>query len=94
MMCNAESSAEIFSIMHNTNHGRLIDRIGYVYASDITPRVKYRIAKRNMRFSKNPSVAMISYMFVTETELMNIISLIEGVRYKLDSKKIQSLLIY
>ena len=93
-MCKAESSAEIFSIMHNTHHGRLIDKIGYVYASDITPRVKYRIAKRNMRFSKNPSVVMISYMFVTETELMNIISLIEGVRYNLDSKKIKSLLIY
>ena len=46
-----------------------------------------------MYFSNNPSVVMISYMFVAETELMNIITLIEGTRYKLDSKKIQSLLI-
>ena len=74
--------------------GRLhIEQIGYVYASDISPRVKYKLARKNMYFSNNPSVVMISYMFVAETELMNIITLIEGTRYKLDSKKIQSLLI-
>ena len=93
-MCNAESSAEVFSIMQKTRKGRLIDKIGYVYASDITPRVKYKLARKNMYFSNNPSVVMISYMFVSETELMNIITLIEGIRYKLDTKLIQSLLVY
>ncbi len=94
MMCRAESSAEVFSIMQSTHTGKLIDKIGYVFASDISPRVKYRLARKNMHFSNNPSVVMISYMFVTETELMNIISLIEGIRYKLDTKTIQSMLIY
>ena len=94
LMCRAESSAEIFSIMQNTHTGKLIDKIGYVFASDITPRVKYRLARKNMHFSNNPSAVMISYMFVAETELMNVISLIEGIRYKLDSKTIQSMLIY
>ncbi|MCH5297193.1 MAG: V-type ATPase subunit [Ruminococcus sp.] len=94
MMCRAESSAEVFSIMQSTHTGTLINKIGYVFASDITPRVKYRLARKNMHFSNNPSVVMISYMFVTEIELMNIISLIEGIRYKLDSKTIQSMLIY
>ncbi|MCD8025972.1 MAG: V-type ATPase subunit [Clostridiales bacterium] len=94
MMCNAESSAEVFSVMQSTHNGKLIDKIGYVYASDISPRVKFRLARKNMHFSNNPSVVLISYMFVSEIELMNIISLIEGIRYKLDSKKIQSMLIY
>lgn len=94
MMCRAESSAEVFSIMQSTHNGKLIDKIGYVYASDISPRVKYRLARKNMHFSNNPSVVMLSYMFISETELMNIVSLIEGVRYNLDTKLIQSLLIY
>lgn len=93
-MCAAESSAEVFSIMQSTHKGELINKIGYVYASDISPRVKYRLARKNMYFSNEPSVVMISYMYVTETELKNIISLIEGTRYKLDSKIIQSMLIY
>lgn len=94
MMCNAESSAEVFSIMQTTHNGGLIDKIGYVYASDISPRVKYRLAKKNMYFSNNPSVVLISFMFIAETELMNVICLIEGTRYKLESKKIQSMLIF
>lgn len=94
MMCAAESSAEVFSIMQSTNKGKLIDKIGYVYASDITPRIKYRLARKNIHFSNNPSVVMISYMTIAEIELMNIVSLIEGIRYNLDSKIIQSMLIY
>jgi len=81
------------SDIENTHNGRLIDKIGYVYASDISPRVKYRLAKKNMHFSNNPSVVMISYIFVAETELMNIVTLIEGTRYELDNKLTQSLLI-
>jgi V/A-type H+-transporting ATPase subunit C len=36
---------------------------------------------------------MAAFMFLSETELMNVISLIEGVRYRLDPKHIRSLLI-
>lgn len=93
-MCKAESSAEVFAIMQNTNKGKLIDKIGYVYASDIIPRVKYRLAKKCLRFSNHPAVALIAYMFAAEIELINIICLIEGIRYDLDRKKIQSMLIY
>ncbi len=92
-MCEAENSNEIFSIMKKTHTGRLISKIGYVYDSDITPRVKYRLARKNMRFSNQPSVVMISYVFFSEIELMNVITLIEGIRYKLDTKTIESLLI-
>ena len=92
-MCAAESSAEVFKIMQSKGCGRLISKIGYTYASDISPRVRYTMAKKNIHFSNNPSVVMISYMFLAETELMNIICLIEGIRYQLDTKTIQSLLI-
>ena len=93
-MCKAESSAEVFKVMQRARSGRMIKTIGYNYAGDITPRVKYKLAKHNLHFSTNPSVVMISFLFAGETELMNVISLIEGVRYKLDKAAIKSLLIY
>lgn len=93
-MCEAESSAEVFQIMQSTGCGRMIGKIGYKYASDISPRVEYKLAKKNIHFSNNPSVVMISFMFLSETELMNVISLIEGIRYQLDPKTIQSLVIH
>lgn len=92
-MCEAQSSAEVFQIMQSTGSGRMIGKIGYNYAGDISPRVQHKLAKKNIHFSNNPSVVMISFMFLSETELMNVISLIEGIRYQLDQKTIQSLLI-
>ena len=93
-MCEAESSAEVFSIMQSTGSGRLIGKIGYKYASDISPRVQFRLAKKNIHFSNSPAVVMVSFMLLSETELMNVICLIEGIRYKLDQKTIQSMLIH
>ena len=80
--------------MQSTGCGRMIAKIGYNYASDITPRVQYKLAKKNIHFSNNPSVVMISFMLLSEIELMNVISLIEGIRYQLDTKTIQSLIIH
>lgn len=93
-MCEAESSAEVFNIMQSTGCGRMISRIGYTHASDIAPRVKYTLAKKRIRFSKSPAVVMISFMLLSETELMNVIGLIEGIRYQHDPKTIQSLIIH
>lgn len=93
-MCEAQSSAEVFSIMQSTGDGRMMSKIGYIHASDISPRVKFRLSRRKIHFSSKPSVVMVAFMFLAETELMNVISLIEGVRYKLDTKLIQSMLIY
>ena len=93
-MCEAQSSAEVFQVMQSAGCGRLIGKIGYTYAGDIAPRVQCRTAKKYIHFSNNPSVVMVAFMFLSETELMNVIRLIEGVRYQLDPKKIQSLLIF
>ena len=92
-MCRAESTGEVFAIMQSAGTGRMINKIGYNYAGDIPPRVKYKLAKHNIHFSVYPSVVMISYMFASETELMNVISLIEGIRYQVDRKTIKALLI-
>ncbi len=93
-MCEAKSSAEVFQIMQSTGCGRMIGKIGYTHASDIRPRIEYRLAKKNIHFSNNPSVVMISFMFLSETELMNVIAAIEGIRYQLDQKTIRSLIIH
>jgi V/A-type H+-transporting ATPase subunit C len=92
-MCEAQTPAEVFRIMRNTVCGRMIGKIGSIDDTDIGSRVQYKLARKNIHFSNNPSVVMISFMLLSETELMNVISLIEGIRYNLDPKTIQSLLI-
>ena len=93
-MCEAGSVEEVYKIMADTSIGRLINRNSdESYTGDIGSRVQYKLAKRYLHFSCNPSVVMISFMFLSEIELMDIITLIEGIRYQLDRKTIQSLLV-
>ena len=93
-MCNAENSAAVFSIMGNTKPGKLIDKLEYSYTGSIPTRVKYLKAKKNMYLSDNPATVMMSYIILSEIELMNLICIIEGVRYKVDKNRIEQLLTY
>ena len=92
-MCEAETAEDVYRILNDTKYGRLISRAGSDYQGDIGPRVQYQIARQKLHFSNNPSVVMISFMFLSETELMNVVCLIEGVRYRVDPKTIRSMLI-
>ncbi len=93
-MCNAESSAAAFSIMSSTKPGKLINKIDYSYAGGIPKKIQYFKAKKYMYMSDAPATVMMSYILLSEIELMNLICIIEGVRYNVDKEQIKSLLIY
>lgn len=93
-MCNAESSKEIFAIMGSTHAGRQISKIEYNYAGEISVRGRYHLSRKNIHFSSNPVVVMLSYIFMEEIELSNVINIIEGVRYQISADKIKDILIY
>ena len=93
-MCDAENAKQVYELLASTSVGRLIKRsVNEDYSGDIGSLIQYKVARKYLHFSNNPSVVMISFMFLSEIELMNVISLIEGVRYQLDKKTIQALLI-
>ena len=73
--------------------GKMRD-IKYNYVDEIPDIMRYRKSRHNIRYSTKPPVVMISYVFLTEIELANIINIIEGVRYKLPPEKIDELLVY
>lgn len=93
-MCNAENSKEIFAIMQSTLPGRAVNKMEYNYAGEISERGRYELGRKNIRFSTCPAVVMMSYIFLEEAELSNVVNIIEGVRYKVDPDTIKSLLIY
>ena len=93
-MCNAKNSNDVFRVMNNTKYGKLIDKINYTYAYEITSAVKLKKAKHNMYFSDNPTTVMMSYVILAELEITNLVTIIEGVRYNVDKHLITSLLRY
>lgn len=92
-LCAAQTSAEVFEAVKDTSFGRNLSKIEYVYAGEIDKVGMFKVTKKNIHFSSFPLVVMLSYIFVMETEYRNIVSIIEGVRYKVDPSKIETLVI-
>lgn len=59
----------------------------------IPKNMRFLESRRNIRFSISPPVVFMSYIFLHEIEISNIINIIEGVRYKLPQEEIEKLLI-
>lgn len=61
---------------------------------DKVPRnMRYNWCKHNIRFSTSPAVVLMSYVFLEEIEILNLISIIEGVKYRLPPEEIKKTLI-
>lgn len=93
-MCNAESSKDIFAIMQDTMAGKCISRLEYSTVSQLAARNQYNLSRHNIRFSTSAAVVMLAYINLEQTELSNIINIIEGVRYSVESDRIKDILIY
>ncbi|MGX8699764.1 V0D/AC39 family V-type ATPase subunit [Caproiciproducens sp.] len=55
--------------------------------------VKYKTSRHDIHFSTHPSVVMIAYTFIMEAEVRDIITIVEGIRYKLPPEEIVKLLV-
>lgn len=93
-LCNTSDSKETFELMCTFKQGYYINKTSYNETDNLVQKIKHRKSVKNIYYSSSPAAVMISYMFATEIELANITCLIEGARYNIDSKKIESLLIY
>lgn len=93
-MCQAHSPKELFAVAAKSSVGKRIAKMEYSYAGEIDRRGGFQDARRQIRFSTVPTVVMMSYLFLEQTELHNIINIIEGVRYNVDPDIIKKLLIY
>ena len=54
---------------------------------------KFEMCRHELYFSTNPDIVLLAYYIVYETELKNVITVIEGVRYSMDANDIKKLLI-
>ncbi len=92
-MCRAETAEEVVRIVQGTRYGKLLQKDDSEYNRDIGPRGQYQMSKKYLHLSDNPSVVMISFMFLSEAELTDVICMIEGIRYQVDPKIIRSMLL-
>jgi len=87
----SESYEEIRQALADTKVGRRANRIET--DDEMAIKGRYDQCRHEMYFSTDPEVVLLSYCIVSETELKNIITIIEGVRYSMESESIAQMLI-
>ena len=92
-MTEAEDPEETEAIMRRTPNGKRALNTEHSYENEIPRRVNYRICRHYIRFSTHPSVVMVSYLFLLQAEITDIITIVEGIRYQLASVEIEKLLV-
>ena len=86
-----EDIDDILSALSQTSAGHMAQRIGD--DSEVAIQGRYDRCRRELYFSTNPEIVLLAYYIVSDTELKNIITIIEGVRYSMDAKNIEQMLI-
>ena len=95
-MAAAESADEVLSIFLTATAYRRevnMELISRHHIDNVFRELRYKRAHHYMHFSTNPSVVLLSYMILTETELTEIVTIIEGVRYGLTPERISELIV-
>lgn len=93
-MLAAETPMQVTSVMNTTSRGKRLVNVEYSFVDELPVRAKFKQCQHFIRFSTHPPVVMLSYIFLTEIEVQNIIHVIEGVRYQLPEEETKKLLVY
>ena len=87
-----ESYEEVRDTLAQTPIGRKAQR--YDIDGEMLIQGRFEVCRHEMYFSSNPEIVLLAYYIVSNTELRNIITIIEGVRYSMEPDKIKEMLIF
>lgn len=79
--------------MKNTSMGKKWFSRGLDVIDKVPINMRYDWCRHNIRFSVSPPIVLISYIFLKEIEIHNVINIIEGVKYRLPPEQIKAMLI-
>ena len=90
-LLSKESYEEVRAALATTSVGRKAQNIDI--DSEMAVKGRYDKCRHELYFSTDPEVVLLAYYIVSETELKNIITTIEGVRYSMSPQSIREMLI-
>ena len=92
-MLRAESAQDVLDIFRSeTFYGRELGDIHEEYIDQVVNRLSYKRVRHLMRFSTDPTVAVFSYILLSGIERRDIVTIIEGVRYRVSPDVIASMI--
>ena len=90
---DAKNKEEMLELFNTTSYSKRIDEIDQDILEKKLYEIRYESAKSSLQNAQSAPVALYSFMFLCQIEAQNIISIIEGIRYKESPSFIEKLLI-
>ncbi len=92
---SSENEADFIRRFSKTFYGRQLAEMGRDFSDmeEDASRLRYIYAKRALKNSSSAAVSVYAFLYLMTIEVQNLISIIEGVRYGVSSKQIESLII-
>lgn len=86
-----ESYEEVRAALSQTSVGKKAQNIDI--NSEMAVQGRYEICRHHLYFSTNPEVVLLAFDIVSQTELSNVVAVVEGVRYSMKPENIKEILI-
>ncbi len=93
-LIHAPTAEDVLAIMEKSSFHFFMDDKEYIYIEYQAESIKYHLAKRYMRFSSSAPLVFMTYIILHQIEVMNLINIIEGVRYGMSEEQIQKTCIF
>lgn len=90
-LCNADDFRDVYELARSTYLGGPLSKLQYYDNTQISYALINSYCRHHLRLSPNPTIVMISYIYLKQIEVRNIINLIEATRYGLSPDEKQKL---
>ena len=84
---------QMFELFEKTSYAKKLESINPDILEKNVFQIRYRSAKTSLRTAQTAPVALYTFMYLCEVETVNLISIVEGIRYKAAPAYIEKLLI-
>ena len=90
-LCAADDIGDVYELAKDTYLGKALSKLSFYDQTQISYALINDYCKHHLRLSPNPIIVMISYIYLKQIEVRNIINLIEATRYGLSPEEKQKL---
>ena len=86
-LCAADDIGDVYELAKETYLGKALSKLSFYDKTQISYALINDYCKHHLRLSPNPTIVMISYIYLKQIEVRNIINLIEATRYGLSPEE-------
>lgn len=92
-LIEADNADDVLEQLRNSRYKNYVSNQSFMYIEYQAKAINYAMNRQSMNFSTDPDFVLMSYMVLSETEVDNLVNIIEGIRYHIAPDRIASLLI-